>query len=169
VTVARDTNVKYLLILFIIAVALAPLSHFMPSKRQRQQARMREAAAVNGLFVEFRSLPGSASGRQPAGADSGRVIYYGKRLPASVKERPRRAAWIRDESGWRPLQAGDLPPVLLQDLPGSVAAASIDEGSCGVYWQEEGGEDEVKVIVGVLEAWLATLDIPGRGAIGETP
>ena len=168
-TVARGKNVKYLLILFIIAVALAPLSHFMPSKRQRQQARMRETAAVNGLFGEFRSLPGSASGRQPAGADAGRVIYYGKRLPASVRERPGRAAWVRDESGWRALQLGDTPPVVLQDLPGSVAAASIDEGSCGVYWQEDGGEDEVKVIVGVLEAWLATLDTPERRAIRKTP
>ena len=160
---------KYLLILFIIAVALAPLSHFLPSKRQRQQARMRETAAVSGLFVEFRSLPGSASGRQPAGADSGRVIYYGKRLPASLRERPRRAAWIRDGDTWRALEAGSQPPAILRDLPASVPAASVDEGSCGVYWQEDGGEDEVKVIVGVLEAWLAVLGAPGGQAIRKTP
>ncbi len=48
----------YLLIIFVIAVALAPLSHFVPSKRQRQIARMREYAAVHGLFVEFRGVPG---------------------------------------------------------------------------------------------------------------
>ena len=160
---------KYLLILFIIAMALAPLSHFVPSKRQRRQARMRETAAVNGLFVEFRSLPGSTSGRQPPGADSGRVIYYGKRLPASVRQRPRRAAWIRDGNGWRPLESSGQPPVILQDLPASVSAASADEGSCGVYWQEDGGEEEVKAIVAALEAWLASLDTSAAQAIRKTP
>lgn len=160
---------KYLLILFIIAVALAPLTHFLPSKRQRQQARMRETAAVNGLFVEFRSLPGSTSGRQPTAADSGRVIYYGKRLPSSLRERPRRAAWIRDEKGWRGLEAGSPPPAILQELPASVPAASVDEGSCGVYWQEDGGEEEVQVIVSALEAWLAILAAPGEESIRKTP
>ena len=160
---------KYLLILFIIAVALAPLSHFMPSKRQRQQARMRETAAVNGLFVEFRTLPGSTSGRQPAAADSGRVIYYGKRLPSSLRERPRRAAWIRDETGWRGLEAGRRTPAILQALPVSVPAASVDEGSCGVYWQEDGGEEEVKEIVRALEAWVAILEAPGGRSIRKTP
>jgi hypothetical protein len=49
----------YLLIILVIAIALAPLSHFVPSKRQREVARMREYAAVNGLFVEFRGVPGA--------------------------------------------------------------------------------------------------------------
>jgi len=161
--------VKYLLILFIIAVALAPLSHFVPSKRQRHQARVRETAAVNGLFVEFRSLPGSASGRQPPGADSGRVIYYGKRLPASLKERPRRAAWLRDGEAWRALEMGARPPDVLQELPATVSAASVDEGSCGVYWQEDGGEEEVAAIVAVLEAWLGILGTSGGQLIRKTP
>ena len=47
----------FLLIVFVIALALAPLGHFVPSKRQRAIARMREYAAVHGLFVEFRDLP----------------------------------------------------------------------------------------------------------------
>ena len=103
------------------------------------------------------------------GSDAGRVIYYGKRLPASLKERPRRAAWIRDEEGWRALEVAGPPPALLQELPPSVPAASVDEGSCGVYWQEEGGEDDVKAIVAALEAWLALLDTTGGQAIRKTP
>ena len=63
---------KYLLILFIIALALAPLTHFLPSKRQRKVAGLREYAAVHGLFVEFRKLPGSereaVRARTPIGA-----------------------------------------------------------------------------------------------------
>jgi len=50
--------VTYLLIIFVIALALAPLSHFVPSKRQRKVVCLREYAAVHGLFVEFRTLPG---------------------------------------------------------------------------------------------------------------
>ena len=162
-------DVKFLLILFIVALALAPLSHFFPSRRQRHQARTRECAAVNGLFVEFRSPPGSASGRQPPGTDAGRVIYYGKRLPATLAERPRRAAWVRDDHGWRPLERAGPLPVTLQELPPSVSAASIDEDSCGIYWQEDGGEEEVRKIVALLQAWAEVLASPGRMAVGKTP
>ena len=49
---------KYFLILFVLALAIAPLTHFLPSKRQRQIARMREYAALHGMFVEFRKLEG---------------------------------------------------------------------------------------------------------------
>ena len=72
---------KYLLIVFIIFLALAPLSHFVPSKRQRKIARLREYAAVHGLFVEFRHLPGSSREGSPARASGQQIIYYGKRLP----------------------------------------------------------------------------------------
>ena len=49
-------DMTYLLIIFVIALALAPLSHFVPSKRQREIARLREYAAVEleqaGLAIE---------------------------------------------------------------------------------------------------------------------
>ncbi len=45
----------YFIIIFVVALALAPLSHFLPSKRQRKVAGMREYAAVHGMFVEFRA------------------------------------------------------------------------------------------------------------------
>ena len=83
-------ELKYLLIVFVIALALAPLSHFVPSKRQRHIARLREYAAVHGLFVEFRSLPGTARER----AD-GHTIYYAG-LPCQGGQPPGLAArWLR--------------------------------------------------------------------------
>lgn len=103
-------ELKYLLIVFVIALALAPLSHFVPSKRQRHIARLREYAAVHGLFVEFRSLPGTARER----AD-GHTIYYGKRLPASRAREAGHRAWLRDGSAWRALERrGEVPAVLHQ-------------------------------------------------------
>lgn len=147
---------KLLLILFVVALALAPLTHFLPSKRQRQVARMREYAAVHGLFVEFRDLPARTpvAGREER---SQQIIYYGKRLPPSRREPRERTAWLRDNEGWRSLQKRVTEPPAAARLPASIMAISIDEGSCGAYWQEAGDEAEVEQIVAALTAWQEQL------------
>lgn len=150
---------SYLLIVLVIAVALAPLSHFVPSKRQRKVAGMREYAAVHGLFVEFRSLPGApAKGEVSAvSVPRGEIIYYGKRMPPKRRKGSERCSWVVDEQGWRGLDRRDTPPDILPELPATVLAASIDEGSCGIYWQEVGEKADVEQIVRLLEAWSSDL------------
>lgn len=147
---------KLLLILFVVALALAPLTHFLPSKRQRQIARMREYAAVHGLFVEFRDLPArpSVPGREQRGEQ---IIYYGKRLPPSRREPRERTAWLPEADGWRSLQKRVDAPLAAKHLPASILAISVDEGSCGAYWKEAGEEAEVELIVAALEAWQEQL------------
>lgn len=139
----------YFWILLIVALALAPLTHFIPSKRQRGIARMREHAAVNGLFVEFRRAPGVVEN------DQARTLYYGKRLPSTRGDERPTQAWLHKNNSWQGLDHRADPPSALRDLPAQIAAASIDEASCGVYWQEEGGIDEVALIVDALRAWSA--------------
>ena len=116
----------YLLILFVIAIALAPLSHFVPSKRQRQIARMREYAAVHGLFVEFRDVPRrqyqDARQRNPVGHDT---IYYGKRLKPSRNRGEGARAWLREEEGFVGLERRLAPPSELAGLPPQVLAAGV--------------------------------------------
>lgn len=150
----------YLWIFFVIAVALAPLSHFVPSKRQRKVARMREYAAVHGLFVEFRQLPGNDAARAAASA-GGRgqsdTIYYGKRLPPPREKRVPALAWICDQQQWRGLDRHTPVPPQLVSLPDEVLAAGADESSCGVYWREAGDEAGVEQIRLVLEAWSQDL------------
>ncbi len=144
---------KYLLILFVIALALAPLIHFLPSKRQRRIARMRETAALQGLYVEFRDLPTLQSVPAPPGG----VIYYGKRLPTS-RDRPVEAgAWILAGDGWRSVGRGLPVPCQLQELSVGILAASVDEYSCGVYWTESAEEGAVEQIKQCLEHWCADL------------
>lgn len=149
-------DMTYLLIIFVVAVALAPLSHFVPSRRQREIARLREYAAVHGLFVEFRGLPGAIAGgtRQAAG---GQTIYYGQRLPASRKKSADAQAWLREGESWRALERGTDIPLVLGELPPQVLAASADEHSCGAYWRESGGVEVVEQIRQALEAWSGQL------------
>jgi hypothetical protein len=42
-------------------------------------------------------------------------------------------------------------------MPATILAASLDEGSCGIYWLEVGDEADVKQIVSALEAWQGQL------------
>ena len=143
---------KYLLIIFVIALALAPLGHFLPSKRQRAIARMREYAAVHGLFVEFRQVP-AASGA-PVLRD---IIYYGKRLPNMRNNPIESAAWVRSETGWRSTGPRLPIPAPVQELAPEILAASVDESSCGVYWTESTGEAGVEQIRQILERWCEAL------------
>jgi hypothetical protein len=144
---------KYLLILFIVALALAPLTHFLPSKRQRLEAKLREYAAVHGLFVEFRDLPARRGNHADSSGRSEKVIYYGKRLPPSREKSRSRLAWLPEEGSWRGVGHREAVPACSEQLPAAIAALGMDEASCGIYWQEQGVEADVEQIVQVLEAW----------------
>ena len=149
-------TLTYLLILFVIALALAPLTHFIPSKRQRRIAGLREYAAVHGLFVEFRDLPkgGAPSLARPS---RGHVIYYGKRIAARRVRPVEAGAWIYDQDSWRSVGRRLPVPQPVQGLPADILAASVDAGSCGVYWTESSGEAGVEHIRQVLECWCEEL------------
>tara|TARA_R110002110_G_scaffold66978_1_gene183113 strand:+ start:211951 stop:212403 length:453 start_codon:yes stop_codon:yes gene_type:complete len=146
----------YLLIAFVVALALAPLSHFVPSKRQRAVAGMREYAAVHGLYVEFRNLPGQKSTPGPA-VHKGDIIYYGKRLPTRVRTPVQPCSWLFRAGEWRSLNTRIAAPVAFTDLPPQVLGASVDEVSCGVYWDESGGQDAVEQITRALDVWSREL------------
>ncbi len=149
----------WLLIGFVIALAVAPLTHFFPSKRQRTIANLREVAATNGLFVEFRSAPSYAPLNPDARAArrSEQVIFYGKRLPHRLTAKPKKATFLLEKQGWRSL-GGYVPvPLILQELPPGVLAASIDADTCGVYWNEQGDAATVLTIRSVLEHWIVEL------------
>ncbi len=144
---------KYLLIIFLLALAIAPLTHFLPSKRQRQVARMREYAALHGMFVEFRELAGVSGVTERKGA----VIYYGKRLPASLRTPVEPGTWLCSGDGWRSSGPARSIPEQLAELPVPVLGGSVDQGSCGVYWTESAGEEAVEQIRLALEQWHAEL------------
>ncbi len=143
----------YLLIAVLIVLAIAPLLHFMPSEQQRKQAKLREWAALSGLFVEFRDLPGSAAALERLPATKRQVIYYGWRLPPSRGKARRNGAWRHSDEGWQSVGQRLAAPEALALLGPEILGASIDEGSCGVYWREQGDTDTVDSIKAALEAW----------------
>ncbi|NND68215.1 MAG: hypothetical protein HKN19_11565 [Halioglobus sp.] len=147
----------WLLILFVLAVALVPLTHFAPSKRQRAIAGLRERAALAGLFVEFREPPGGPDRPLPNGVRSRDLIYYGRRLPAAQKRARIIQGWRRDNEGW--LGVGGYVPIpeLFEELPDVAVAASVDPDSCGIYWDESGGIEMVDEIASLLDRWAEQL------------
>lgn len=148
----------YVFIAVVIALAVAPLLHFVPTHAQRRQATMREAAALGGLFVEFRELPGYAPRLARMSRNDRQVVYYGARLPVARGRHRRRQSWWRVDDTWRagPDRLEPLPAAL-HDLPVHILAASVDSGSCGVYWHETGEAENVDQIIRCVMAWRADL------------
>ncbi|WOJ94246.1 hypothetical protein R0135_03540 [Congregibacter variabilis] len=143
----------YGIIILIVLLALAPLWHFMPTKRQRHQALLRESAALAGLFVEFRDLPLGQERLERLSASERQVLYYGLRLPASRKTRRERQAWYRERGQWSSRPGRLEPPTIASKLPDSILAIGVSDESCGVFWQELGDETLVREIAVLLNQW----------------
>jgi hypothetical protein len=141
---------SYLIILVIIGLALAPLWHFMPTRRQRHQAGMREAAALAGLFVEFRDLPLPDKQRQRLPAVDRQVLYYGRRLKPRRGSPRQRQSWWREGDRWRGTAA---LPAIAAKVPAAVLALGISDASCGCYWREDGDPGTVREIAEALALW----------------
>ena len=141
------------IVLLVVLLALAPLWHFAPTRRQRLQARLRECAAVNGLFVELRDLPlpPARVARMPAAERQ--VVYYGCRLRGSGKLPTRRTAWYRAGEDWSCRDGRQAPPEFAQEIPDSVLAVDLGPASCGLYWREEGTEEDVIRLARGLADW----------------
>ncbi len=124
----------------VLLLALAPLSHFWPSKQQRRLAHIREVAALSGLYVELRKLPMHRKVDIHIPQDDRRYwVYYGLRLAPKVKLPV--GSWLRTADGWVTLTGDhDLPPALAV-LPEGFDVVSSTPGSVGFFWQERGGED----------------------------
>lgn len=144
----------YLIIGVVVVLALAPLWHMMPSPGQRRVAKLREVAALAGLFVEFRDLPVSPERLARLATSERQVLYYGVRLPASRGEPRKSVQWERVSGpDWRSTDRKFLLPNEVAALPPAVLAVGVSEASCGLYWREEGTPEEVGDFAVVLKAW----------------
>lgn len=143
----------YLLIIGVMFLALAPLWHFAPSKRQRRQALLRETAALSGLFVEFRDLPLPAARLERLHSADRQLLYYGCRLPSLRGEPLKTVSWYRDKDDWGSMPPRQKAPEILQQMPDSVLALALSQASCGLFWHENGDAAQVTEFARLLAAW----------------
>lgn len=148
----------YGLIVLVVLLALAPLWHFMPTKRQQRQASLRETAALAGLFVEFRDLPLPARRLERLSASERQVLYYGFRLKASRGNSRSTRSWWRSGDNWEAVPRTGDPPAVAVEMPDSVLAIGLSESSCGCYWAEDGESETVQCIAALLHRWALDLE-----------
>lgn len=135
---------SYLLILLIIVIALSPLLSMMPSKRQRQLADLRQAAASAGLYVKLEKAE-----------DGSQRTFYGCRrqrgdtgvLPATLS--PDGKGWRETAGHWNAERMAALEP-----LPSGVLGVREDREGVGVNWDEMGTREDVETIARVLRGLL---------------
>jgi hypothetical protein len=146
--------VTYLLIALVVMVALSPLITMMPTRRQRQLADLRQRAAVCGLNVQLRALPGAPEGSEL-------LPYYGRLRQRGDRPAPANAVYSRKSVGesevWQ-CSCGDISRhqnQLLAALPPGVSHVCETSQGVGLFWDERGEEADVDRIDEVLQGFLA--------------
>ncbi|MEM8491162.1 MAG: hypothetical protein AAF756_10075 [Pseudomonadota bacterium] len=151
----------YWIVAIVVLIALAPLWQFMPSKRQRRLAQLRESAALQGLFVEFRDCPLPAFVQR----DGRELIYYGVRLKPSRSTPLSTKVWARHGADWVSQPAREPVPPICAQLSDSWLAVGVSEGSCGGFWDESGDVDEVEKVAALLHSWKESAQVSDPGAL----
>jgi hypothetical protein len=153
---------KFLLILFVLAVAISPLLSMAPGKRQRKIAKLRQYAQSKGLIVTL-AVPPQLPLWLVANRDTNTrqsACYTRRYAPEEKRGRSEFFCLLRHEQGWysedgKPASAPKV--VLLDDLPMDVGAVVVDRQGCSVYWDESGGVEGIDQLIGVMELILSSL------------
>ena len=138
---------SYFLIILVVFIALSPLITMRPSKQQLKLARLREAAAINGLQVQMRKSPLESEG-------AANLVLYSLRRPRNDDLLPKRLCLHYVEGEWAPLDGlcpAALEPVL-QALPAGCDFLLAEPVSVGVILNEQGDTSDVDQIAGALKA-----------------
>ena len=156
---------KYLIVIFILLLVLAPIVSILPSKRQKQQMNFRRDARAAGVTVALVTIEDPDSDKEKYLSATGRPLPRDLKCVAYRKPREKEQNrigtkmpdWVlvRDKSGDGKLQwlddSGDLiNPNFRQEiedwvnrLPDDIIR--IDEASqlVSIYWQERTDEQSL--------------------------
>ena len=137
----------WLLIIFIVFVALAPLMTIMPTRAQKKVVNLREAAAVAGLQVQLQEPPGLA-------LDKRLSACYGIRVGRQQRMQLE-GSFVREETGWRNLdRRGDALPAVKLDFPEGVSHLVLTPDTLLAFWDEHGEIADVERLKLGLEVVL---------------
>ena len=138
----------WVLIIFVIFVALSPLLSMRPSRRQRHIADLRQQAAIGGMLVQLQPLPQTT--------DSGLRPFYSRRRVRQEDQARPSVIYRRTAQGWLSAQQKIAPRVrpLLAAMPAGVSHVSDTDLAVGAFWDENGSEDDLQQIDKLLQAIL---------------
>ncbi len=157
-------HVIWLFIALVVLVALAPLTHFIPTKAQRRINALRDLARAQGYQVEFRKLPGHDPDFRPSPPG---LIFYGRRRrqPDSRRRPGGRHQYLRQGQEWLRREGGfSAMDTRIEALPEAILAAEIDAERVGVYWLEEGDAatlEQIAVALAGMEQALEERQLAG--------
>ena len=142
---------NYLIILFVVAVAVGPIFWMMPSPRQKRQAALRDYALSQGFQMKVCDLPQSHRAKVRKDQRQEGIVY---RL--MVQPRGRKASLSHTDPANYMLcqrenneQTDNCLPLLrqaLNQLPEHIVALEYNRLWFGVYWQERGTEQDIAFI-----------------------
>lgn len=153
----------YLLILFGVALVIGPVLWLRPSPRDKHLAELRQSAVSNGLTVQVPLKDDKAWIREFPEIESHKLVRYMVPLIGDkIKEQKLSPAlglyYHHEPNGWRPL--GSSHGVLSEEILNCLAdvadaqwanALEVKRGSVAIYWQENEGVEEVKILAKTLE------------------
>ncbi|MCX2981435.1 hypothetical protein EYC98_11230 [Halieaceae bacterium IMCC14734] len=143
-----EVVVTWVLIIFVVMVALSPLLSMRPSRHQRHLASLREQAALAGMVVQLQQLPDMP--------DSGLQPFYSRRRPREDKQPHPNVVYRRTAQGWL-IGLREIPPEVAEPLaamPEGVSHASASMAGIGVFWDETGNSEDLKLIDSQLRRLL---------------
>ncbi len=153
----------YLFIFLGLAMVIAPLMAFKPSKTVKRQMAFRERAIALGLQVKVADLPQSHRDKVRREAIEQGVVY---RLPFIRRQslaHINRQCCVNTEQGleWSG-QVEDVVKVLFeaqfQQLTEDTVALELSSVGVGVYWREQGTIERVEQLHQVLDSLRARLN-----------
>lgn len=154
----------YLVVFLGIALVVGPIFWLRPSPREKHLSALRQTAISNGLTVQVPLKDEKAWIRQCPEIDTYRLVRYlvplvGDKIKEQVLTPALGLYHHYEPSGWRPIDGGSgvLNEEILAVLAGVadaqwVNALEIKRGSVAIYWQENEGPEEVKVLAETLAA-----------------
>lgn len=151
---------SYLIILFVIALALAPVLALKPSKAQKHLVKLRDCAREAGLQVQLGHLPQThrqqVRREDPESGAAYRLLWRHEQAKISQFQ----FLLLRQET-----EVSKVPPPILQvleaalvQLPGIIEAVEFSNLGVAVYWREKGDCDTVGEIARCLISMRDTLE-----------
>lgn len=145
---------SYLIILFVVALALAPVLALMPSKQQKHLIALRDSARAAGLQVQVCKLPQTHRQKVRKEDEESGVAYRLLWRHPDARFKTIHFTVLRAEVSAHESE-GHIESILrtaLDSLPDCIMGLEFTNIGLAAFWQEQGDTDSVEIIAQTLMA-----------------